>query len=99
MASLETSPGFKTTLYYSPTGVCEAAYVELAEGRPIRRAEPDPRYLVTVYFGDGDVPLGVRIGERLPASVVDATVRMMAGASPIVARRVADAAAACSAAA
>src|SRR5438046_348500 len=57
----ELLPTPKTTLYYDPDGRCESAYVQLRTGRPVKKVEPDPRYLVSVYFGVGEVPIGIRM--------------------------------------
>ena len=89
--SHEPPSGFKTTLYYSPEGECEAAYVALASGSAIRKAEADPRYLLTVYFGEGGVALGIGLCERVPNFVVDQAVELIAGAPPGLKRRLDDA--------
>ena len=83
--------GLKTTLYYDPEGRCEAAYIELAPGRALRREEPDPRYLVSVYFGEGDVPLGIRISEHAPHSVIAAIGETLRGRAAPVGKPIADA--------
>ena len=66
----ELLPTPKTTLYYDPDGRCESAYVQLRTGRPVKKVEPDPRYLVSVYFGVGEVPIGIRMSECAPDSVL-----------------------------
>ena len=90
--------GFKTTFYYSPEGAFEGAYLQIAEGKPVRKAEPDPRYLVSVYFDENGKSLGVRVCERVPQEVLDAAMEMLRGASAGVMRRFSEAVAAGSAA-
>lgn len=41
----------RTTIYYDPQGVPEAAYVQFRPGKPLKKVQPDPRYLVSVYLG------------------------------------------------
>lgn len=79
---IEPSNGFKTTLYYSPEGVCEAAYIELASGKAVRKEDPDPRYVVSVYFDQLGSPVGVRFGEHVPDFVLRSVVNMATSAAP-----------------
>jgi hypothetical protein len=81
----------RTTLYYDPAGRCEGAYVEVAEGRAVAKVEPDPRYLVAVYFDEERRPLGIRIWERAPESVLEKAVALVTDAPTGLRRRVADA--------
>jgi hypothetical protein len=91
---MSAEAGSRTTLFYDPDGRCEGAHVEVAEGRAVEKVEPDPSWLVAVYFDEERRPLGIRIGERAPDSVLEKALALVPDAPPGLRRRVADARAA-----
>ena len=69
-------PTPKTTFYFDPAGVVEAAYIQIRAGRPVRTVQPVREHMVSLYLGRGDVLLGFKMLEPVPIPILSRILRV-----------------------